>query len=68
MWANRIAKLDQMQQQQLLADLQRKMPHMHRLVLQILNQMAPGQTAAEGQQQNKPLPMKGPPVRKGGPV
>jgi len=67
-WANRIKKLDRFQQQQVLSDLQRKMPAMFRLVQQLLSQMGPGQTAAEGQQQNKPLPQMRPPKRTNGPV
>lgn len=67
-WANRISKLDQQQQQQVLQDLQRKMPHMYRLVQQILGQMTPGGTAGEGQKQNKPLPEIKPPTRTQGPV
>lgn len=67
-WANRISKLDQQQQQQVLAELMRKMPSMHRLVVQILNQMGPGQTAQQSQEANKPLPEAKPPRRTEGPV
>jgi len=67
-WANRISKLDPQQQQQVLADLQQKMPNMHRLVVQLITQMGAGQTAGQGQEANKPLPEKGPPMRKNSPV
>jgi len=67
-YANRISKVDPAQRQAVLADLQRKMPSMYRLVLQILQQMSYGETAAQGQEKNKPLPTKRPPRREGGPV
>lgn len=67
-WANRLAQMDPTQQVQVLNDLRQKMPNMARLVEQILRQMAPGQTAGEAAEQQKPLPQAAPPRREQGPV
>jgi len=67
-WVNRILKLEESQKQQVLQDLQNELPHMYRLVVQILSQTPPGQTAGQGQAQNKPLPEHRAPTRGTSPV
>jgi hypothetical protein len=67
-WANRIAKMDQAQQQQVLAELQQRMPNMHRLVVQLLAQMGPGGTAEDAERSMRPAPQALPPRRENGAV
>jgi len=63
-WANRLAKLPPVQQQQALGELRRKMPNMANLVMQILSTLGPGQTAGQAADGNRPLPQMKPPQRK----
>ncbi len=67
-WANKISKMDQGQRVQVLNELRAKMPNMARLVEQLLSQMAPGATAGDVADQQKPLPQAAPPRRDGGPI
>lgn len=67
-WANRISKMEQGQRMQVLNELRSKMPNMARLVQQLLSQMAPGATAGDVADQQKPLPQAAPPRRAGGPI
>jgi len=67
-WANRIAKMDFAQRQQVLNELRMKMPNMARLVEQLLAQMAPGETAAQAGEKMRPLPQAAPPRRNQGPI
>lgn len=67
-WANRIAKMPPPDQQKALADLQRSMPSMFRLVSQLLASMGPGGTVAEAEDRAKPQPQFLPPRRKDGAI
>jgi hypothetical protein len=67
-WANALAKLGPMQQQQALAELRAKMPNMASLVMRFLSSMGPGQTAGQAQRAMRPLPQMKPPQREASPV
>jgi len=67
-WATRVAKLAPAERTKVLNELRSKMPHMANLVQQLLAGMAPGQTAGEAQDANKPLPQMKPPTRKNSPI
>jgi len=67
-WANKISKMEAGQRMQVLNELRAKMPNMARLVEQLLSQMAPGMTAGDAREQQRPLPQAAPPRRQGGPI
>ena len=67
-WATRILKLDQATQNSILADLQRRMPHMYQIVLKYMQQTSAGETSGEAQERQKPLPEARPPRRENSPV
>jgi hypothetical protein len=67
-WANAIAKLGPMQQQQALNELRAKMPNMASLVVRMLSSMGPGQTAGQAAQAMRPLPQMKPPQREASPI
>ena len=66
MWANRISRMPESQQQQVMNELRQKMPNMARIVEQILSQMRPGETAGSANDRMKPLPQTAPPRRQDG--
>jgi len=65
-WANIIAKKPPEEQAKILAEMDRKLPAMTRLVKQLLAQMAPGETSGDAAKKMKPLPQKAPPRRNQG--
>lgn len=67
-WANRIAKVPPGDRDQVLSELQQKMPNMHRLVVQTMSTMQTGETASQAEQRNAPMPQKAPPKRKDGAI
>ena len=67
-WANQISRKPPEEQNKILAEMDRKMPAMTRLVKQILAQMAPGETAGDAAEKMKPLPQKAPPRRQQGTI
>ena len=67
-WATRLSQMPNQQQQHVMRELHMKMPNMARLVARLLSSMAPGQSAGDAQDAQKPLPQLRPPTRKASPV
>ena len=67
-WANRLSKMEPAQRNAVMAERRQRMPNMARLVEQLLNQMAPGETAGDVADKMRPGPKLNPSRRQDGSV
>lgn len=67
-WATKLMKMDVGQRNAVLADIQSRMPNMHKVVQQFLGMASGGGTASEKAKAEKPLPEKLPPRREQSPI